>query len=385
MQSTKNILLISSNSSEKGGGERYLIYLTQGLQELGCQVNILLSTVSYMNGWAKDLSHTGAIVHRLPLIGLRDRPLRFVQSISDRKQQTQIAQFCRQLSPDAILVNQQYDEDGLDYIAGALLADVAPVGGTIHMPMTANKNQRPLGRLRGHWLQIWYANHPYSRIFVAQGGQQEFCSYYHLPSGKVVHYGVPTPEKSENENFETSDSMRKPSIGFVGQFSEQKNLHLLVDSWSWLRQQGVESKLILVGDGVEREALENRLLDIAPPDNWHITGWQSNPEKYLSQFDIYAMTSHFEGLPLALLEAAGRKLPAVVTNFNGAIDVAQYAPWVTVVKQPLPHVFGQALQQALLNIHDLKQQAQNGQADFWQYFSTQRMAQDTLAALNCEW
>jgi glycosyltransferase involved in cell wall biosynthesis len=383
---SQRILLISSNSSDKGGGERYLIYLTQGLQQLNCEVHVLLSTVTYMDGWAKELTQTGAIVHRLPLIGLRDRPLRFVQSIRDRKQQETIAQFCQQLTPDAILINQQYDEDGLDYIAGALLADVAPVGGTIHMPMTAKKNQRPLGKLRGAWLQKWYQQHPYHRIFVAQGGQQEFCNYYHhLSSGSVVHYGVPHPEETTEEPATVSSSApSKLTIGFIGQFSQQKNLHLLVDSWQWLRQQGIDSKLMLIGDGAERASLEDRLIGIADRQDWQITGWQAHPEKYLSELDLYTMTSHFEGLPLALLEAVGRKLPAVVTNFNGAADVAQQAPWVTVVPNPSPQSVGQALQSALQNINSLKQQAIQGQADFWQYFSTRRMAQDTLTALQIQ-
>ena len=35
-----------------------------------------------------------------------------------------------------IHVNQQYDADGLDYLLGAIKSDVAPVVGTIHMPLT---------------------------------------------------------------------------------------------------------------------------------------------------------------------------------------------------------------------------------------------------------
>ena len=142
-------LLISSNSSGRGGGERYLVFLTKGLHEKGCEVHALLSDVDYMDGWAKSLNEEGAVVHRHPLKSLSQRPLRFFQSTRDSIQIETVSAFCRRIAPDAILVNQQYDEDGLDYLMGALKAEVAPVAGVMHMPMTGTKDNRPFGRLRG--------------------------------------------------------------------------------------------------------------------------------------------------------------------------------------------------------------------------------------------
>lgn len=382
MNTKKRLLLISSNSSGRGGGERYLVYLTQGLRLLGCEVHVLLSTVDYMDTWAKALDAEGAQVHRRALLGLRVRPLRFIQSIADKKQQQKVAEVCKEVRPDAILVNQQYDEDGLDYLTGALMADIAPVAGTMHMPMTANKNKRPFGKLRGKLLHRWYGQHPYHLIFVSKGSKAEFRDYYNLPASiSLVHYGCPFSEVSGIEpDLAKFCVSTLPTIGFIGQFVSQKNLQLLVKGWLWMRKQGIETRLLLVGDGQERNLIEKHL-SAAPPETWHITGWQNHPEKYLSAIDVYAMTSHFEGLPLALLEAAGRGLPAVVTNFNGASDVAEHTPWVKVVAHPDPKFVGKALVDGIANLSNLKQQAQEGQERFRRYFSTERMAKDTLLAL----
>ena len=379
----KRLLLISSNSSERGGGERYLVYLTQGLRFIGCEVHILLSTVKYMDDWAKVLSAEGAQVHRRNLLGLRSRPLRFLQSMTDKNQQLKIAKACEEIDPDAILVNQQYDEDGLDYLTGALMADIAPVGGLIHMPMTATKDQRPFGKIRGKLLKKWYFQHPYNLIVVSKGSKAEFINYYNVPYPiSIVHHGYPFGEgtriESEVLKFQGNSL---PTIGFLGQFVSQKNLLLLVEGWLWLCKQGIETRLLLVGDGPERTSIEKLLSSTAPKETWHITGWQNQPEKYLSVIDIYAMTSHFEGLPLALLEAVGSGLPAVVTNFNGASDVADHAPWVKIVENPNPISVGQALASSIQNLSTLKQQAQEGKEIFRHYFSLQRMAQDTLVAL----
>ncbi|HEY9608520.1 glycosyltransferase [Allocoleopsis sp.] len=383
----KRLLLISSNSSGRGGGERYLVYLTQGLRLLECEVHVLLSNVSYMDNWVKVLTAEGAQVHRRELIGLRSRPLRFVQSISDKKQQLKIAEVCKEVAPDAILVNQQYDEDGLDYLAGALMSGVAPVGGTMHMPMTADKDKRPLGRWRGKLLHHWYEKHPYSLIFVSEGSQREFESYYKYPRPtNVVHYGCPFPESHPLLKLSTSNlclpkdwTDNRPVIGFVGQFVSQKNLQLLVDGWQWAIKQGVETRLLLVGDGPERDALEKRLINNAPRNTWHITGWTEQAEKYLSVVDIYAMTSHFEGLPLALIEAVGRGLPAIITNFNGASDVAKRATWVTVIQHNRPDSVGRAIIEVSNTFSSLKQQAIESKKVFQNYFLVQRMASDTLA------
>lgn len=381
--SNRRILLISSNSSGRGGGERYLVYLTQGLRSFDYEVHVLLSTVSYMDDWAKFLAKEQAHIHRLPLIGLRSRPLRFVQSILDKNQQIELAKVCKQISPDAILVNQQYDEDGLDYVAGALMSQVAPVGGTMHMPMTANKNQRPLGELRGKLLSKWYEKHPYSLILVSQGSQKEFENYYsYSGQTKVVNYGCPFPEINASHPPLPDNWVEPlPIIGFSGQFVYQKNLQLLLDAWLYTLEQGIRSRLLLIGDGPERNNLEKHLRHHAPENTWHITGWQEHPEAYLSVLDIYAMTSHFEGLPLALLEAAGRGVPTVVTNFNGALDVAERASWVSIAPHATAESVGQALIKSINNLSWLKQEASNSQQDFQKYFSLQRMASETLAAL----
>jgi glycosyltransferase involved in cell wall biosynthesis len=379
----KRILLISSNSSGRGGGERYLMYLTQGLHLLDYEVHVLLSTIDYMDGWANELNAEGAIVHRQHLLGLRQRPLRFFQSITDTKQQLEIAKLCEKIAPIAILINQQYDEDGLDYLAGAIKANIAPVGGTLHMPMTANKDKRPFGKWRGKVLQHWYQKHPYHLIFVSQGSKTEFENYYKcLGSKQVVNYGCPFSDIDiANAKIELPSNWTElPIVGFSGQLVPQKNLKLLVDSWLWTLEHGTRCRLLLIGDGEQSQEIKE-CLQATPKDMWHITGWQNHPEAYLSILDIYIMTSHYEGLPLALLEAVGRGIPAVVTNFNGASDVKQRADWVNIASASTVEAVGTALTKSLNQLPELKQQAKIGQQDFQSYFSLSRMASDTLAAL----
>lgn len=385
----KSILLISSNSSARGGGEKYLVYLATGLRETGCDVHALLSRDEFMDGWASELEAAGATVHRLPLNCLSKRPLRFVQSVFDSGQHRRIAEFCRRLRPQGILVNQQYDEDGLDFIQGALDARVCPVAGIIHMPMTATKNARPLGRARGFVLRKWYHSHPYRILFSSTGSEREFLDYYRPPlRTSVMPSGAPL-RKEKTDRQTALDSLNDPwfaggggqtgtglpVIGAVCQFVPQKNLRVLIDGWQWAASNGFPSRLLLIGDGPQRKEIEERL---APAGRglWHITGWGDRYAQYMSQLDVFLMPSLFESLPLAFVEAVGMGIPAIVSDFNGAADVAARADWVKIVKPLSAKTLGMAITDELRNPRAPVPEAERQR--FLAFFSPARMASDLL-------
>ncbi len=374
----KRFLLISSNSSGRGGGERYLVYLSMGLRDLGYDVHVLLSQSTYMDGWADKFQNEGVAVHRKNLKGLRERPLRFIQAIFDKSQIDTVAALCYELKPNAILVNQQYDEDGLDYLKGALNSNVARVGGVMHMPMTSDKNQRPFGYLRGRILSHWYRRNPYRLILVSKGGQIEYENYYSDPRPTtVVNNSIPLDPSIEH-CIQFSDI---PTVGFVGQLVEQKNLSCLVDAWLLVRKAGFECRLLLIGDGPERGMLERKLTLSAPRDAWAITGWQDNPESILDRLSIFVLTSHFEGLPLSLVEAAGRGIPCVVAPFNGAFDVGRHAHWVRVAKDNSVAEIGKLMIDILNSLDKNEQIVQSDLDAFRAHFSLRRMATEVATVM----
>ncbi|WP_372717008.1 glycosyltransferase [Novipirellula sp.] len=388
LNSNQRVLLISSNSSGRGGGERYLVHLAEALGQLKVDVHALLSDVEYMDDWESGLSEANAEVHRLPLKGLVHRKLRFVQSIYAKAQQKQISAKCVEIAPTAILVNQQYDEDGLDYIMGALDAKVCPVAGVIHMPMTQHKNDRPMGRVRGVILRRWYNRYPYKIVLSSVGGEAEFSNYYgsHLNTSIVVS-GVPLEQKQ----IDRIDAMQRlqdpwitasmsaprlPVVGTACQFVPQKNLDLLVDGWLQSTGSGIKSRLLLIGDGPERERIEQRLSGV-DASLWHTTGWTDKYADYLAQLDVFLMTSHFEGLPLTLIEVAGMGIPCILVDFNGADEVARQAWWVKVVVDRDAKTLGAAIQETICSLGKQKA-SENELATFVAAFSPLRMAREYL-------
>ena len=77
-----------------------------------------------------------------------------------------------------------------------------------------------------------------------------------------------------------------------------------------------EYALVIVGDGPASTELNNLAIELGVADRCKFLGYRANAQSFLRKFDIYVMPSRSEGLPLALLEAAGNGLPVVCSNIE---------------------------------------------------------------------
>jgi glycosyltransferase involved in cell wall biosynthesis len=370
----KKILIISSNSSSRGGGERYLVYLTRGFLKLNYEVSILLSNYQFMDNWSKMFLNEGATIIRKKLRPLSSRKFRFISSTLDYKQISLVKKTCKEVKPDFIIVNQQYDEDGLDYLKGALSYSNLKTISVMHMPMTANKNKRPFGIFRGLFLRSWYYFNKVKLVFVSEGAKTEFIKYYKL-NGKyyVVNNGFPILNQNFSNNKPNIFQNSFPTIAFIGQLNKQKNLDLLVDSWLQLNNNG-DFNLLLIGDGPSKNDLVQKLNLTNYHDKYFFIEWTDEPEKYYSQIDVFVMTSLFEGLPLTLIEIAGNGIPCVVTPFNGSVDVSSHAYWVKVSKNYSSEEISKLIQSVLL----IKKIKEEDIQKFKNYFSIERACNEMI-------
>ncbi|MFQ6100775.1 MAG: glycosyltransferase family 4 protein [Anaerolineae bacterium] len=110
-----------------------------------------------------------------------------------------------------------------------------------------------------------------------------------------------------------------PVAIFVGRLEPQKNLLALLEAVSAVG----DLRLILVGDGSQRQALARRAQELGVTlELAGVVSYETLPI-YLQQADLFVFPSHIEGHPKALLEAMSAGLPCVGTDVPGIRDLLQ--------------------------------------------------------------
>jgi glycosyltransferase involved in cell wall biosynthesis len=101
----------------------------------------------------------------------------------------------------------------------------------------------------------------------------------------------------------------------VGRLDTQKDPDLLLSAVGKLVADGANVELLFIGDGVLRARLEQRVADEGLARRVRFLGLRSAPEiaRYLQAADCFALSSAYEGMPMALLEALGAGVPVVTT------------------------------------------------------------------------
>ena len=112
-----------------------------------------------------------------------------------------------------------------------------------------------------------------------------------------------------------------PIVGCIGRLSEQKAQHYLVEAVALLTDKYPQIKLLLVGEGGLRSFLEKQIQDLGLSSNVSLLGERDDIADLLNVFDVYAMSSRWEGVGRALTEAMHMGLPVVATSVDGVTEL----------------------------------------------------------------
>lgn len=107
-------------------------------------------------------------------------------------------------------------------------------------------------------------------------------------------------------------------VGTIGRVDENKNQPMLVRAIAPLL--GDRGHVVVVGDGPARAALDAAIATL-PPGRGHALGRRMDVDRLLPAFDVFALSSVSEGLPLVVPEAMAAGLPIVSTRVGGLGDV----------------------------------------------------------------
>ena len=113
-------------------------------------------------------------------------------------------------------------------------------------------------------------------------------------------------------------------IGTVGRLVPQKALHILLEAFAHYRVVAKRpSRLIVVGCGPLEAELKARSLELGIADAVVWPGFREDIPAIISSFDVFALSSHYEGFGIVLLEAMAAGKPVAVTNVSAIPEIVQ--------------------------------------------------------------
>jgi glycosyltransferase involved in cell wall biosynthesis len=112
-----------------------------------------------------------------------------------------------------------------------------------------------------------------------------------------------------------------PVIGTVGNFTAKKDHASLLNAFAMVHDDRPDARLVLVGLGPLETELRNQAAALGLADAVLFTGMRDDVFELLPGFDLFVLSSRFEGLPIALLEAMASGVAPITTRVGGIPEV----------------------------------------------------------------
>jgi glycosyltransferase involved in cell wall biosynthesis len=176
------------------------------------------------------------------------------------------------------------------------------------------------------------------------------------PSVRVIHHGAElsascpsTPEARERARVALGLPERGLVVGTVGNFTPKKDHRTLLEATARATLHHRGFRLVLVGSGPLERELRDAARSLGLMDRVVFTGSRDDVAELLPAFDVFALSSRYEGLSISLLEAMAAGLPCVATSVGGVPEVVTDGEEGLLVPARDPAALGDALSILLHN------------------------------------
>ncbi|MDP2912344.1 MAG: glycosyltransferase family 4 protein, partial [Candidatus Omnitrophota bacterium] len=146
----------------------------------------------------------------------------------------------------------------------------------------------------------------------------------------LIRYGISLPEfkksssQKEHKKKELGINNNDPVVGMISCLKPQKApldyVKACIDIYD--KMPGVN--FLLVGDGVLRKRCKEELAKSGLNGRFIFTGWRRDVADILDIIDVVVLTSKWEGMPIAIIEALSKGKPVVVTDTGGVRELIKY-------------------------------------------------------------
>jgi glycosyltransferase involved in cell wall biosynthesis len=300
----KRIAFLLPTLNRIGGAERQVVLLATSLAARGWRVTLMA------------LSGTcGEACGELHAAGVEFLSLHMRKGLADPQGWMRLHAWLRQTCPEILHAHLPHAV----WLArwSRLAAPVRVLVDTIHTAGTGTR-----GRRVGYQLSNWLTD----RITAVSEGAAQAWTAARMVSEKrleIVPNGIDTeawrPNPAARAELRAELGLRDEFLWLAaGRLEAVKNFPALLKAIAALPQL---ARLVIAGSGSQAEALWALARSLGIESSVRFPGHQSNLLRWMQAADGFALSSHWEGLPLSLLEAGACGLPCVSTAVAGATEI----------------------------------------------------------------
>jgi glycosyltransferase involved in cell wall biosynthesis len=215
--------------------------------------------------------------------------------------------------------------------AAARLARVRHVVHTDHSQILTKHRYMPAYR--------WVFRHGISHATaVSEDLRRYLIDTFSLPESRVTTI----PNGIDVERFaapvDTSSLRRELGIregslviGSIGRLTEQKGMEFLLRAFARLSRQGIDMDLVIVGDGELRQDLERLARDLEVSGRVVFTGIRKDIPTLMRLFNVFVLSSLWEGQPITIVEAMAAGRAIVATDVGGNAELLHHGEFGVLV------------------------------------------------------
>lgn len=182
----------------------------------------------------------------------------------------------------------------------------------INVPIIVSERCDPQSRYESSKMRKWIMKKLYPKAdgFVFQ--TKDAMDYYRQI---IKNKGTVIPN-AINQEFvrEPFKGTRKKRIVSAGRFTEQKNFALLIKAFSRITDKYPDYDLIIYGNGPQKNELVHLVKDLHLENKVKFPGYVNNFGDQIIDASLFVLSSNYEGMPNALMEAMALGLPCISTD-----------------------------------------------------------------------
>lgn len=183
--------------------------------------------------------------------------------------------------------------------------------------LTENRIFRRIGRADAVIERQLLAAVRYCDLIIVMGSGTKFFLAGHRISG-AIHI---MPGGFDELRFQPSQATPETDLITLGRLSTVKRVDLLLEAISLLRPNLPTISAVVIGDGPEKYALEQKAKELGIIEQVHFVGHLDAVEQWLCKARVFVLCSDSEGVSQAMIQAMLCGLPVVVSHVGDLADV----------------------------------------------------------------